>query len=59
MVTDKYKIDLSKSEVKSQGTFQILLISSLGKGIKDCVELGVLEESWALAEDNLAGERSA
>ncbi len=34
------------------------VISSLVEGIKGGIDLEVLEESWAWAKDNLAGERS-
>ncbi len=43
MVIDKYKVDFSRSELKSQGTLQVLLISSLGEGIKGVLNLEYLK----------------
>ncbi len=56
-VTDGYRVDLSKSEVKSQVRLKIWSISCLGEEIKGRVELGLLGESCAQVDNDLAGKK--
>ncbi len=52
-------MDVSKSEVKSEGVIYVLSISCLDQDIIGGVALGVLEKSWAGANNDLAGKKSA